>query len=815
MLKDITFGLRALRKNPGFAAVAIMTLALGIGFTAAIFSVVNAVLLRPLPYRDPDRLVVVWGNFLKLNIEHLQAKVAEFHDYADQTDVFEAVAAFDNQTLNLTGAERPERVRSSHVTGNLFTLLGVMPERGRSFGPGENEPGKDNVVILNHGFWQTRFGGDDRIINRTITLDDRTYIVIGVLPPNFQFPHPNFPWAEPAEVFLPLAYSPEQVTERRGPYFLNVLARLRSGITLEQAQLAMAAVARHLEKEKRGYRGPNGEDGGWRITLLPLQQQIVGSTRPALLLLFGAVTLVLFIACANVANLLLLRGARRRKELAIRCALGAGSLRIFRQVLIEALLLTVMASGVALLLARWAIDFLIVFGPSTLFRAAEIRIDGRVLIFTMTLAIITGIVFGLTPALQVTRLDLQTSLKGVESKISSRFSRQYWSSILVIGEIALSIVLLVSAGLLVNSFLRLQRVNSGLAIDHLVTAEINLSASRYREPDRAQTFYDELARQIDSLPGVQSATYSTVQPLSGVAHNDPFAIEGRPLDPANPMSAGWQMVGSDYFRTLGINIVRGRDLTAADTLQPAPVAVINERMANRYWPNEDPLGHRISLGLPGPDNPWVTIVGIARDIPHRTIDSKAEPDWYLSRAPGLRLNRFLFVRTYGEPNALAEQIATVVSTLDRDQPLSNVSSMNEVVNRTVAPRKFNAWLLGVFAVVAITLAALGIFSVISYAVTMRTQEIGIRMALGARTVNVLALVLKQGMMLAVIGIVVGVTGSLLLTRVMKSLLFGISATDPLTFVLVAVTAMFVALMASYLPARAAIRVDPLKTLKSE
>lgn len=815
MFKDITFGLRSLRKNPGFAAIAVITLALGIGANAAIFSVVNAVLLRPLPYRDSDRLVVIWGNFLKLNIEHLQAKVAEFNDYAEQADVFEAVAAFDNQSLNLTGIDRAERIRASHVTGNLFALLGVVPAQGRSFSGAENESGKDNVVILEHRFWQRRFGGGKNVINQNITLDDRVYTIIGVMPRGFLFPHPNFPNAESADVLLPLVYPADQVTERRGPYFLNVLARLKTGTTLAQAQTAMGALAQRLEKEKRGYRGPNGEDGGWRITLVPLQQEIVGASRPALFVLFGAVTLLLLIACANVANLLLLRGARRRKELAIRCALGASRVRVFRQLLVEALLLTTMSSAAALLLARWGVDSLIALGPASLPRAAEIRIDPRVVVFTMIVAILTGIVFGVAPALQVAKLDLQTSLKAVESKIASRWPRKYWSNTLVIGEVSLSIVLSIGAGLLVNSFLRLQRVNPGIAIDHLLTAEINLSASHYPDPERAQAFYQELTRRIESLPGVQSATSSTLKPLGGIAHNDPFAIEGRPLDPSHLMSAGWQVVGPGYFGTLNIPIVRGRDITIADTVQAAPVAVINERMADRYWPNEDPLGHRISLGLPGPANPWVTIIGIARDTPHRAIDSKSEPDWYLSRALGNQLNRYLIVRTHGDPNSVASQIATTLSGLDRDQPLSSVNSMNEVVSKTIAPQRFNALLLGVFAIVAITLAALGVFSVISYAVTLRTREIGIRMALGAPVANVLALVLRKGLALALAGILIGLVGAIVLTRLMKSLLFEVSTTDPLTFVLVSVMVLIAALIASYIPARRATQVDPLVALKSE
>jgi predicted permease len=813
LLKEIRYAFRGLLKHPGFTAVAVITLALGIGANTAIFSVVNAVLFRPLPYRESERLVLVWGNFLKLNIEHLQAKVAEYNDYAEQSDIFEAVAAFDNQSFNLTGGERAERIKGSRVTRNLFTLLGAQPVQGRTFTDGEDQIGRDNVVILSYGFWQQHFAGDN-VINRTITLDDRSYTVIGVMAGAFQFPHPNLPSAEPADIWLPLTYTTEQITERRGPYFLNVLARLKSGVTVTQASTAMAALAQRFEKEKRGYRGPNGEDGGWRINVVPLQEEIVGSSRRALFVLFGAVGLVLLIACANVANLLLLRAAARRREFAIRGALGANRSRILRQLLIEALVLTTISGALGLLLARWGVDLLTVLSPANLPRAQEIDIDSRVLAFTALVSIFTGIVFGLVPALQASRLDLQTALKG--SNTVTGWPRQYWSNVLVIGEVALSLLLLIGAGLFVNSLLRLQRVKPGVAVDHLMTAEINLSASRYREPEQASSFYQELAQRIESLPGVQSATFSTVQPLSGIARNDPFAIEGRPLDPNNLMSAGWQMVGPNYFQTLGVQLIRGRDLAPSDLSSTAPVvAVINEQMVSRYWPNQDPIGHRISLGLPRPDNPWVTIIGIARDIPHRGVDSKAAPDWYLSRALGPQLNRYLLVRTAGNPTAVANAVITAVSTLDRDQPLTDVRTMNAVVSRTIAPRRFNTWLLGVFASLALTLAGLGIFSVISYSVTLRTQEIGIRMALGARGVNVLSLVLKKGMTLALIGMIIGLAGAFALTRLLSSLLFEVSATDPLTYFAVSSCSLIVALVACYIPARRAMKVDPIVTLKYE
>ncbi|MGH9882759.1 MAG: ABC transporter permease, partial [Pyrinomonadaceae bacterium] len=682
--QDLRYGLRMLFKNPGVSLVVILTLALGIGATIAIFSVVNAVLLRPLPYRDSNQLVMVWGNFLKLNMERIPAKAAEYVDYAGQGQIFDAVAGFSSQSFNLSGGDRPERVRGTQVTSNLFSVLGAQPAQGRVFTTDENQAGRDNVIVLSYGFWQRRFAGDSRVVNQTVTLDDRSYTVIGVMPADFQFPHSSLPSSEPAEVWVPVTQTTEQIVQRRGPYFLNVLARLKSGITVVQAQTEMSALAQRFEQEQRGYRGPNGEDGGWRITVVPLLEEIVGGSRRALLMLFGAVGLVLLIACANVANLLLVRAAKRRKELAIRAALGASQWRVVRQLLVEGLLLTLLGGSVGLLLARWGVELLTALSPADLPRAHEINIDGRVLAFAALTPIVTGILFGLVPALQASKLNLQSGLK---EKVAGPLGswRQPWSNALVVAEVALSLLLLIGAGLLVNSFLRLQQVNPGIAADRLVTAEINLSASRYGEPAQASAFYSELARRVESLPGVQAASFSTLLPLSGAFRNDPFAIEGRSLELANPTTAGWQMVGANYLQTLGIPLVSGRDVLPQDMDPEAPVvAVINERMAVRYWPNENPVGRRVTLGLPRSDNPWVTIVGIAKDLPHRAKDSAPEPDWYLTRTHGPQLNRYLLVRTLGESASLANAIRSEASAIDRDQPVTSIRTMNEVIGGTIA-----------------------------------------------------------------------------------------------------------------------------------
>ena len=812
--KDIQYGFRNLVKRPSYTAIALITLALGIGANSAIFSVVNSVLLCPLAYRDSDRLVMIWGNFSKLNIERLTAKAAEYEDYRTQNQIFDQVAAFNNQSLNLTSVDQAERIVGARVTANLFSMLGAQTELGRSIATDEAEAGHNMVVVLSHGFWQRHFGGEATAVGQRLKLNDQDYSVIGVMPAGFQFPHASLPFAQPAEVWIPLAYSSEQVTQRQGPYYLNVLAHLKPGVTLSQTRTQMNTLGQIFEKEYRGYRGPNGEDGGWRITIAPLQEEAVGNSRTALLLLFGAVGLVLLIACANVANLMLVRAAAQQKEVAIRAALGASRWRIARQWVIESLLLALLGSGLGLLLALWSIDLLIKLGPAGLPRVQEIKIDARVVVFTTGLAILTGVLCSLIPALRASNLDLQSALK--ESRTLGGGRRQYGRNLLVVGEVALSLMLLIGAGLLVKTFVRLQRVNPGVAADQLLTAQINLPESRYREPAQASAFYRELIERLETLPGVQGASVSTMRPLNGTARNDPFAIEGRPFDSSNLTSAGWQMADANYFRTLGIPVVQGRDLTAQDTDEKSPiVAIINEAMARRFWPNENPIGRRITLGLPRPDNPWVTIVGIAKDLPHRAIDSPPEPDWYLSRALGPQRDRYLFVRTAGDPTNLAAAIRSQVSAIDREQPVTKIKAMRDVIAETIAPRKFNMLLFGLFAAISVVLAAMGIYGVISYAVAERTQEIGIRVALGARAVDVMNLVLRGGLNLALIGIAIGLAGAFALTRLMKSVLFGVTPTDAVTFASVSVGVIAVALLACYIPARRATKVDPLVALRYE
>ena len=806
-MTDLRYALRSLFKQPGFAAVVVVTLALGIGASTAIFSVVNAVLLRPLPFPHAERLQVVWGNYRTLNIERLPAKAAEYEDYAKQTEVFDAVAAYANHNFNVTTGAEPERVRGAYVSANLFSMLEAQPSAGRVFTSDEQR-----VVVLSDGYWQRRFAGDRGVINQMLTLDNESYTVIGVMPAGFQFPHPSS--GEQPDVWVPLNYPADQITKRSGPYFLNVLARLKPGVTLEQSRAHMNALAQRFEREVSGYRGPNGEDGGWHITLTPLQEEIVGGSRRALLVLLFSVGLLLLIACANVTNLLMMRSAKRHKELAIRAALGASRWKIARQLLIEGLVLASLAAVLGLVFVYWGIGLLVALGPSIVPRAQEVNFDARVFGFMALVVAVISIGFSFVAAQPVSRLDLNESLKNTRS--AGGVQRRQWSNVLVIAEVSLAVLLLVGSGLLVKSLWRLQQTNPGIAPEDLLSVEFDLSATTYNDAERVSDFYRRLVTQVQSLPGVQSVSFGTNQPLSGGAGSDPFAIEGRQLDPSNLTSAGWQLAGANYFKTLGIQLIKGRDFTAED-MQPGapPVAVINERMAARYWPNEDPVGRRITLGLPRPDNPWITIVGIAKDVPHRAVDSKPEPDWYASRLLSPQRHRYVFVRSVLPAATITAAIRSTVTSIDPHQPLTSVKTMQDVISTTTAPRRFNALLLGVFAAIALVLATLGIYSVISYSITLRTQEIGIRMALGARAADVLKLVVSNGMTLALVGVALGLGGAFALTRLLANLLYHVTPTDALTFAGVASALVIVALIACYIPARRATRVDPLVALRDE
>ncbi len=810
LIQDLRFGARMLLKQPGFTLVAVITLALGIGANTAMFSVINAVLLRPLPYAQAEGLVVLWGNFFKLNIERLPAKAAEYLDYRDQTRSFAQVAASHSTDYNLTGTAQPERLKGTEVTANLFALLGAPLAQGRGFTPEDEQPGRNKVVIISHAFWQQRLGGAADVVGRALRLNEQSYTIVGVTAAGFQYPHASFPFGEVAELWTPLAFTPEQVAQRERPYYLNVLARLRPGVTATQAQGELDALGERFKAQHRSYTGPNGWDGGWRITAAPLLEEVVGQSRRALWLLLGAVALVLLIACANVANLLLTSATVRQRELAIRAALGASRWRIARQMLSESLLLAALGALGGWLLAWWSVATLTRLKLDKLPRLAETNLDGRVLAFTVVLTLLTCALCGLLPVWQASRANVQQALKDGSAAATRR--HPWLRQLLVVSEVALAVLLLTGAGLLLNSLLRVQRLNPGLDVDKLLIVELSLSKERYPDPARIKAFAQELLARSASLPGVEQASAGSHIPLNGEVTNDPFMIEGRPLDPKAPPSAGWQMITPTYFRTVGMRLLRGREFTAQDG---DDVAVVNETLARKFWPDEDALGKRLSLGIPKPENPYKIVVGIVADTPQSTLESPAGATCYLpfaSRAPQW-LN--VFIRTAGEPSAIAVAMRQQVWALDKDQPVAKVNTLRERVAGTLAPRRFNTGLLSGFAALALLLSAFGIASVLAFAVTERTHEIGLRMALGAQARDVLALVMRQSIALVAIGVALGAAAALALTRLLKSLLFGVTATDPLTFAAAALLLSAVALLACYLPARRATRVDPLTALRHE
>jgi len=805
--QDLRYGLRMLVKNPGFTIVAVLALALGIGANSAIFSVVNTVLLRPLPYQDPERLVMVWEANAKAGFPKDTPAAANYVDWRDQNQVFEGMAAIANQNFNLTGTGEPERIEGRLVSANLFGLLGVEPHLGRAFLPEEDQPGRHNVVVLSYGLWQRRFGSDGKIVGQALTLNGENYTVVGIMPPHFQFP------TREDQLWAPIAFTPQQAANR-GRHYLEVVARLKPGVTLAQAQAEMSAIAVRLQQQHA-----ENTDLGANVT--PLHEQIVGDIKPALLVLLGAVGFVLLIACANVANLLLARAAGRQKEISIRVALGASRLRLIRQFLTESLLLAVLGGVVGLLLSLWGVSLLKAFIPENISQVEAITIDGRVLLFTLLVSLLTGLIFGLAPAAQAASLNLSETLKegGRDSAAGSRGNRIRGA--LVIAEVAVSLILLIGAGLLINSFLRLRNVDPGFRTNNLLTMQVVLPAFKYPDQARRTAFYDQLLNRIETLPGVKSAAFTTNLPLYRQGNSMGVSVEGIP-DPAPGQgrrpSVMTRVISPRYFQTMGIQLLQGRGFSNEDKEDAPAVAVINETMARHFWPGQDPLGKRLTPGsLTSTDpNDWITVVGVANDVRQIDLTAPPKPQMYLSYVQaGFFAPGDLVVSTDLEPLSLAAAVRKAVWEVDKDQPVSNIRTMEEIASESVARQRFSMLLLGVFAALALVLAAVGIYGVMSYSVAQRTREFGIRMALGARRGDVLRLAVGHGLKLVLIGIVVGLGAAFFLTRVMSSLLFGVSATDPITFIGISLVLISVAVIASYLPARHATKIDPMVALRYE
>jgi putative ABC transport system permease protein len=794
--QDLRYGARMLLKQPVFTMIAVLTLALGIGANTAIFSLVNAVLLRPLPFAESERLVWTWGEFSGGN--RASTSPPDFLDYRAQNRCFEELAAMMFNSFNLTGSGDPDRVIGSSVTANFFQALGVKLVQGRAFLPEEERSGAAQVAIIGQGLWQRRFNGAPEIIGKTITLNGRNHTVVGVAPDATRV-------LQEAEIWTPLTFDDPEMKVRRF-HFLRAIGRVKRGVTLQQAQADIDAVAAGLEKL---YPESNKD---WRLRLVPMREFLVGETRRPLYVLLGAVGLVLLIACANIANLTLSQAARRQKEVALRHALGAKRMRLIRQLLTESALLSVIAGTIGLLLAWWGADLLMTLAEDSIPRVGEIALDNRVLGFTMLVSLLTALFFGLAPALQASRPDLNETLKEGGKGGGSSSSMVRARNALIVVEVAIALVLLVGAGLLIKSFRRLQEVEPGFDPRNLLTMRLFLPLSKYAEPQQRQAFFEQALNRIGSLPGVQAVGTSTSIPTLG-GGDTYFTIEGKPFpDPNRKVTALNPMVSHDFLRAMKIPLIKGRHFTEPETKEEkAKTVIINEAFARAYFADDEPLGKRLIIDM---GEPWTCeIVGLARDTTQFALDVGAYPLMYL---PSIRSGvAAVVIRSSGDPLALTASVREAVREVDRDLPIANIRSMDQIMSSMSGDARFRTLLLGVFAAVALLLAAIGIYGVIAYSVAQRAREIGIRIAIGAQNRDVLRLVVGQGMKLALLGVGIGIAGALAFMRVLSGMLFNVSATDPLTFVSVSTLLALVALLACYVPARRAMNVDPMVALRCE
>jgi predicted permease len=808
LLQDIRYGLRGLWKRPGFTAVALLTLALGIGANAAIFSVVNAVLLKPLQFREPERLAIVWEDATFVGFPHNTPAPANYADWKNQAQSFEDMAATHESSLNLTGDGEPERVPTRRVTANFFSLLGVQPLLGRGFLSAEDRPQANRVVVLSYPLWQSRYGGDRNILNRTILLNGQQHTVVGVMPAGFQ-------WLDTEEkLWVPLALDAEEMANRSNHY-LTVIARLKPGVSMVQAQSEMNALMTRLAKDhpQELWEGKLG------AIVMPLHEQLAGDARRPLLVLLVAVAFVLLIACANIASLLLARAAGRRREIAVRTALGASRGRIVRQLLTESMLLSVFGGSCGLLLAIWSFGFFEKLIPEGMKQSTNLKLDGSILLFSLATSIVTGIVFGLIPALQTAGVDLNESLKQSGGRSGSGSGMRLRSGMIVF-EVSLSLVLLVGAVLLIQTLFQLFNQYSVLAPEKVLTMRTPLPLTKYDEPGKRNAFYQNVLQRVESIPGVASAGYVTAIPLTWKGGTSGVFPEGtRDPVPGVSYDAIHRQVSANYLQTMSIPLRQGRYFTAQDNEQAMPVAIVNETMAREYWPNGDAVGRRFKLGDPREDTPWYTIVGIAGDVRQMGIDVAVKGEMYLPYAQvpdyDFYAPRDLVLRTDGDPMSVAGAVREAVRAADPDQPISNVATMAEVLGTETAPRRLGMILLTAFAVLALLLASLGIYGVLAFFVAQHRNEIGVRLALGATPARILLLVLQKGMKLTLLGVAIGLAASFVLTRLMTSLLFGVKAVDPFTFAAVPLLLAGVALLACWIPARRAARVDPMVALRYE
>ena len=800
---DIRYALRNLLRRPTFTLIAVVTLALGIGANTAIFSAINALLLKPLPFPQLDRVVAVWDKMPSRGVMHNEVAFGNYVDWQSQTQSFEQLALYRWWNANLTGIDPPERIQGFLVTANFLDTTGMKPIMGRTFLPEENQPGKDQVAVLTYSLWQRRFGGDPNILDKTITVNSIARRVIGVMPDRFNFP-------KGGEIYAPLQITAELVKNRTSHGYY-VVGRLKPSASIGGAQAEIDNISARLEQQF-----PESNTG-WGATVFPIVADTVRTYDTALWVMMAAVGFVLLIACANVANLMLARASGRQKEIAVRSALGASRWRIIRQLLTESLIVALIGGALGILIGFWGIDALRAGNPADAAKYAagwyQLGINPTVLLFTLGLSLVSGIVFGLAPALQMSKPNLNDSLK--EGTRGTTSTSHRLRSSLVVFEVALSLVLLVGAGLLTRSFLSLLRTDPGFNPDHVLTMTLVLPGAKYKDDASRAAFYNDLAQRVKAQPGVESAAFVNYLPLGGSNSSDSYLIEGEPDPPPGQEHEGrYRVATPDYFRTMEIPIVRGRAFTEQDKAGSTPVIIVNETLARQHWPGQDPIGKRIRFYGPPERTGWMQIVGVVKDVKHE-LDIPVTPEYYLPHAQDSWNAMVLVARTSVEPSSLAAALRQQVWAIDKDQPVFDVKTMQEVRSSSVALYSFSSVMLAIFAGIALVLAAIGIYGVMAFAVTQRTQEIGIRMALGARTADVLKLVVTNGMKLAVLGIVIGIAGAWAVTRFIEKLLVGVQPTDPLTFSLVSLCLFVAAFIACYLPARRATKVDPLVALRYE
>jgi putative ABC transport system permease protein len=808
LLKDLRYGFRGLLKHPGFTAIVVITLALGIGASTAIFSVVNSVLLRHLPYRQPDRIVAIQE--LNPAGKRVQVTAANFYDWRVQNSVFEHLAAIKTTTANLALSDQAERIDVAQTSANFFSVFGIQSEQGRLFIPSDEQAGHAPIAVLSHVLWQRRFGGNPEIVGKSITLDGRNYTVAGVAPSGFQYPDKTELWLPPLRL-VPELNERMDVTQNRGMGYLAAVALLKPGVSLEQAASEMETITSRLRQQ---YPDTNNRRFN---RVVGLQEHLVGDTNKMLWLLFGAVTFVLLIACANVANLLLASSASRHKEMAIRAALGASRWRVMRQLFTESTMLALAGGACGFLLSFWLLSFIKKLLPGDFPRFQEIQMDWRVLGYTLAASILTGILFGFAPALQFSRGDVQESIRETGRGTIGSARRSRLRQVLIVAEVALSVVLLAGAGLLFRSFMHLQAVNTGFVAQQVLTARLSPSGTNFKTDADYVKFYQRVSERVSTLPGVTDVGLINTLPL-GKGPTTGFRAEGRPITtPDKWPGANYRSVSPDYFRAMSIPVLQGRAFTDRDT-DGAPLAmIVNQALAEENFPGENAVGKRITFGnTDDKQQPvWFEIVGVTANVRSLELREEAEAELYFSALQNPFEGMSLVVRSTIEPESIAGDVRKVVAEVDRTVPVSNVETMEHVVTTSVTQPRFNLFLLGLFSVIALLLSAVGIYGVTSYTVTQRTHELGIRLALGAQVGDVLRMILGQGMAVIFVGIVLGLGAAFGLMRLLKSLLFGVTATDPLTFVTITIVLTLVALLACFVPAKRATKVDPLEALRYE